>query len=192
MFDAIYKSLTRVVSLSPEELLLLSSKLKVKELKRKDFLLREGETCSFTAFITAGCLRYFYNHDGQERTGQFFFENSWYSDYESFISDEPSTQNIQALEATRLLILPKASLYQLYEENPKFERFGRIMAENAYLGCRQKNMTLLTESPEEQYLHLLKTRPKIIERVSQIHIASFLGIQPESLSRIRKRIARSA
>jgi CRP-like cAMP-binding protein len=144
--------------------------------------------CKYTAFILKGCLRYFYNVEGQEHTGQFFFENSWYTDYESFLSEKPSKQNIEALEKTEILLLQKKDLEKLYETYPKFERFGRLMAENAYLGVRKKNENLVNLSPEDRYLKLVKERPKVIERVAQHYIASFLGIQPQSLSRIRKRI----
>jgi CRP-like cAMP-binding protein len=181
--------LARFVTLSEGEFAAFCAKLMPRPLKRKEVLLRQGEVCKHVAFITQGCLRYFYLVEGEEHTGQFFFENSFYTDYESFLSGEPSRQNVDALEKTELLLLRKTDLYGLYEENPKFERFGRLMAEQAYLGVRRRNTDLLNLSPEDRYLELLAKRPKVIERIPQHYIASYLGIKPQSLSRIRKRIS---
>ena len=172
----------------PEEWEAFRERLTFKKLRRREFFLQPHEVCKHVAFVKRGCLRYFYDAAGEERTGQFFFENSWYTDYESFLTGEPSSQAIQALEPTELCLLSKGALYELYERYPTFERFGRLMAENAYLGSRRNNVSLLTASPEERYLDLIQTRPKLLERVALRYIASYLGIQPESLSRIRKRL----
>lgn len=188
MYDLIKQSLLSYVKLSETELTAFCERLQTKTLARKEFLLIEGDVCKSLYFINQGCLRYFYVVDGEEKTGQFFFENSWFTDLESFLSEQPSLQNVQALESTQLMVLPKTVLYELYEQNPKMERFGRLAVENAFLGIRKKNEMLTNQSPEERYLHLLKTRPKVVARVPQIYIASYLGIKPESLSRIRKRI----
>jgi CRP/FNR family transcriptional regulator, anaerobic regulatory protein len=188
MLDLICKDIQKYVSLSEEELSMFCSKLIHKTLKRKEFLYQQGQVCKSVVFINEGCLRYFYTVDGEEQTGQFFFEGAWYTDYESFLTEKPTQQFIQALEPTELLLLPKVALYELYETTPKFEKFGRLMAENAYLGSRKNNVNYLTLSPEEHYLKLIKERPKLIKRVSLRYIASYLGVKPESLSRIRKRI----
>jgi CRP/FNR family transcriptional regulator, anaerobic regulatory protein len=188
MLDQVENNFQRYADFSAEELTTITGKLVLKKLKRKEFLCQEGQVCHSVAFINQGCLRYFYLTDGEEKTGQFFFENAWYTDYESFLTGEPSKQNIQALEPSELLILSKTVLHELYETLPKFERFGRIMAENAYLGSRKNNVSYLTLSPEERYQQLIRERPKLLERVSLKYIASYLGIKPESLSRIRKRL----
>jgi CRP/FNR family transcriptional regulator, anaerobic regulatory protein len=188
MYDSVKNNLSKYIQIPERDLDFFCSKLNVKKLGRKDMFCSEGQVCRSVAFINKGCLRYFYLNEGEEKTGQFFFENSWYTDYESFLTDRPSKQNIQALEPTELLVLPKKELYDLYESIPAFERFGRIMAENAYLGSRKNNVGLLTLSPEERYLTLITERPQLIGRVSLKYIASYLGIKPESLSRIRKRL----
>jgi CRP-like cAMP-binding protein len=157
-------------------------------LKRKEFLLHEGQVCKHSYFINSGCLRYFYNIEGQEVTGQFFFENGWYADYTSYLSGKPLDKNIQALEKTELLLLSKTDLDKLFIEIPKFEKFGRLIAENAFLGLQQYTQSLTKETPEERYINLIKNRPKVIERIPQHYIASYLGIKAPSLSRIRKRI----
>ncbi|MCU0352397.1 MAG: Crp/Fnr family transcriptional regulator [Cytophagales bacterium] len=188
MYARLKDNLQRHVRLTESESDHICAKLIVKQLRRKELFYSEGQVCRSVAFVNSGCLRYFYVKEGEERTGQFFFENAWYTDYESFLTGQPSKQNIQALEPTELLLLSKKDLYELYDAIPAFERFGRIMAENAYLGSRKNNMALLTLNPEERYLNLIAERPKVIERIPLKYIASYLGVKPESLSRIRKRL----
>lgn len=188
MYEQITNQLVKLINLDEAEVMHFTGKLQVKQYGKKELILREGEICSHAYFINKGCLRYFYNVEGQENTGQFFFENSWYADYESYLSGQPSKQNIETLEKTEILLLAKKDLNQLFIDIPKFERFGRIMAENAFLGLRNRNEMLTNLTAEERYLKLMNERPKVFERVPQHYIASYLGIKPPSLSRIRKRI----
>ncbi len=188
MYEQITKQLVQLINLDQDEALHFVSKLRIKQFEKKELLLQEGNVCKFSFFINKGCLRYFYVVDGQENTGQFFFENSWYTDYESYLSGRPSKQNIETLEKSEIILLAKSDLQQLFIDIPKFEKFGRIMAENAFLGLRNRNEMLTNQTAEERYLHLMKERPKVFERVAQHYIASYLGIKPPSLSRIRKRI----
>lgn len=188
MYQQILQRLSQFISLNPEEQDHFISKLQVREFKRKELILMEGQVCRYSYFINYGCLRYFYNVDGQENTAQFFFENGWYTDYESFLSGKPSKQNIETLEKSQMLLLSAKDMQQLYLDIPKFERFGRIMAENAFLGVRKRSEMLENQTAEERYLSLMKERPKVFERIPQHYIASYLGIKPPSLSRIRKRI----
>jgi CRP/FNR family transcriptional regulator, anaerobic regulatory protein len=188
VFTLIEKNIRNFISLNKDEEIKFLNRLTIKKLKRKELLLREGEVCRHAYFINTGCIRYFYTIEGEQHTMQFFFENGWYTDYESFLSGSPSRQNIEALEKCELLMLSREDLNQLYVEVPKFERFGRLVAENAFLGLHKRNIMLSNFKPEERYLQLLQERPKVMERIPQHYIASYLGIKPESLSRIRKRI----
>lgn len=188
MYEQITTQLLRLIHLDKEEVLHFTSKLRVKQFDKKELVLREGSICKHSYFVNNGCLRYFYNIKGQENTGQFFFENGWYTDYESYLSERPSKQNVETLEKSEIILLSKTDLQQLFIDVPKLEKFGRIMAENAFLGMRNRNEMLTNQTAEERYLNLLKERPKVFERVPQHYIASYLGIKPPSLSRIRKRI----
>ncbi len=188
MYDQILSRLSQFISLDPSEQEHFISKLTVKRFAKKELVLHEGQVCHYSYFINYGCLRYYYNVDGQENTAQFFFENGWYADYESFLLGKPTKQNIETLEKSELLLLSAKDLQQLYTDIPKFERFGRLMAENAFLGIRQRSEMLENQTAEERYLNLMKERPKVFERIPQHYIASYLGIRPPSLSRIRKRI----
>lgn len=158
-----------------------------RDLRKHELLLREGEICHAAAYIERGGLRYYYTVEGEERTGQFFFEHEWYADYDSFLDQKPARQSIEALEPTRVWLLPRADLYRLYDERPVFERFGRLMAEQAYRGSRARGAGLLNLTPAERYAQLLRDRPQLVQRVSQRLLASYLGLKPESLSRIRGR-----
>lgn len=189
MYDQIEQSISRIIKLNPDELRLFKSLLKPKNVKKKEVLLRSGQDCRNVYFIKSGCLRYYYLVDGEEKSAQFFFENAWYTDYESFLSGDPSENFVDAIEDSELFCLEKESLERLYTEVPSFERFGRIMAENAYLGIRHRTKGLTNLTAEERYLNLIKERPKIFERVPQYYIASYLNIQPQSLSRIRKKLS---
>jgi CRP/FNR family transcriptional regulator, anaerobic regulatory protein len=188
MYDQILNRLAQFIALDKSEQDYFVTKLKVKEYQKKELVLPEGEVCKYAYFINYGCLRYYYNVDGQENTAQFFFENGWYADYESFLSGKPSKQNIETLEKSQLLLLSAKDLQQLYVDIPKFERFGRLMAENAFLGIRHRSEMLENQTAEERYLRLIQERPKVFARIPQHYIASYLGIQPPSLSRIRKRL----
>jgi len=188
MYDQILKRLSGFISLEKDEQAHFLTKLSVKSFRKKELVLQEGEVCNHAYFINQGCFRYYYNVDGQENTAQFFFENGWYTDYDSFLTGKPTQQNIETLEPSELLLLSSKDLHDLYVEIPKFERFGRLMAENAFLGIRQRSEMLENQTAEERYLKLMKERPKVFERIPQHYIASYLGIKPQSLSRIRKRI----
>jgi CRP/FNR family transcriptional regulator, anaerobic regulatory protein len=190
MYSQIIKQISYLINLDSSETTCFTNKLNVKRVNKKELLLKEGDICKHVYFINSGCLRYFYLVNGVENTGQFFFENGWYTDYHSFLSGKPTNQNVETLEDSELLLISKTDLQQLFVEVPKFEKFGRIMAENAFLGVRSKNEMLTNQNAEERYLTLIKERPKVFERIPQHYIASYLGIKPPSLSRIRSKLAR--
>jgi CRP/FNR family transcriptional regulator, anaerobic regulatory protein len=190
MTTQILNSIKSFVSLNPEEEAAFISILRVKQLKKKEFLLQEGQICGKVTFLNSGCLRLFYNVDGVENSVQFFFANSWYTDYTSFLTGQPTIENVQTLEASEVIQFSKEDIYKLYDRYPVFDRVGRVMAEGAFLSLSSLNKMLTNEEPEERYLNLLKQRPELVEKIPQHYIASYLGIKPETLSRIRKRISK--
>lgn len=191
MTTQIIDSIKSIVALNKTEEAAFVKTLDIKYFKKKEFLLQEGELCQKISFINTGCMRLFYNVEGLENTIQFFFANSWYTDYASFLTAQPTIENMQALELCEVVQLKKTDLYQLYDKYPVFERVGRMMAENAFLALSQRNQMLTNETPEQRYTNLLNQRSEVVQKIPQHYIASFLGIQPESLSRIRKRILNS-
>jgi CRP/FNR family transcriptional regulator, anaerobic regulatory protein len=188
MANQIIQSIQSVVPLNKAEEEAFTGILSIKQFKKKEFLLQEGQVCSKVSFINSGCMRLFYNVEGVENTIQFFFSNSFYTDYTSFLTGQPTIENMQALEACEVVQFRKADLYKLYDTHPVFDRVGRVMAEGAFLSLSKLNKMLTNEEPEQRYLSLLEQRPELVERIPQHYIASYLGIKPESLSRIRKRI----
>ncbi len=177
-----------IVKISEEEIGALNERFVTTNYKKREEISKIGDVCREVYFIEKGMIRYYQIVDGEEITGQFFFEEGWYTDLKSFIYETPSTQGVQALEKTTILAIKKSDLNDFYDQVPKFERFGRLMAESAFIGLRTKTDKLTLLTAEERYLDLIKKRPKVIQRVPQHYIASYLGIKPQSLSRIRKRI----
>lgn len=188
MYTQILQSIKSIVSLNEAEEEAFVQILEVKEIKKKEFLLQAGQVCNKVLFLNSGCTRLFYNIDGVENTFQFFFEDSWYTDYASLLTGQPAFENVQALEKSQIVQIKKVDLYKLYDTYPVFDRVGRMMAENAFLSLHNLNKMLTNDEPQQRYLNLLKQRPEVVERIPQHYIASYLRIQPESLSRIRKRI----
>jgi CRP-like cAMP-binding protein len=188
MTDQILNNVKSIVKLSKIEEMALLQSLDYKQFKKNEIILQQGSICNSVMFINKGCIRYFYLKDGEEITGQFFSENNWFTDYDSYLTNKPSEIIIQALEDCTIVFIQKTKLEQLYEKHVVFERLGRLLAENAFIGLRSRYKSSMLLSPEDRYKAFLKNRPEIAQRVAQHYIASFLGIKPQSLSRIRKRI----
>jgi CRP/FNR family transcriptional regulator, anaerobic regulatory protein len=184
----ILQSIKSIVSLNESEEEAFIKILELKQFKKKAFLLQQGQICNKISFINTGCMRLFYEIEGVENTVQFFFADRWYTDYESFLTGNPTIENLQALENCEIIQFTKSDLYNLYTTHPVFERVGRILAENAFLSLSKLNKMLTNEEPQQRYLSLLSERPEVVKNIPQHYIASYLGIKPESLSRIRKRI----
>ena len=191
MTTKIIQSIKSIASLNEAEEKAFLSILEVKTFKKKEFLLQEGKVCNKITFVNNGIMRLFYNVEGVENTIQFFFGDSWYTDYASFLTGQPSIENLQTLEESEVVQFKKDDLYKLYNSMPIFEKVGRIFAENAYLSISQLNQMKTNEEPELRYINLLKTRPELVQQIPQHYIASYLGIKLETLSRIRKRILTS-
>jgi len=183
------KNISNYINFTSKEYLTIRSYFKSKTLLRREILHDTNAVCGNVYFLEEGIIRYFQVEDGEEVTGQFFFSGGWYTDLESFISNSNSRQTAQAIEHSSLLCISKQDLEKLYKEVPQFERFGRFLAEQAFIGLRKKTNNLTLLDAKQRYLNLLKERPKVIERIPQHYIASYLGIKPQSLSRIRKNLS---
>jgi CRP/FNR family transcriptional regulator, anaerobic regulatory protein len=179
----------RRFGIQKETLELFCSKLIPKHVAKKEFLVRQGETCRHIVFINEGLMRLYYDVEGEEHVRQFHFERSFCSEYQSFLTQQPAQMSLQALEDTELLLISHTDLHALFRLNQEFERIGRILAEQSFIFVSQRFASILLESPEERYQILVRERPKVVQRVPQYMIASYLGITPEALSRIRKRLA---
>jgi CRP-like cAMP-binding protein len=181
--------LQRLVSISEEEWLKLIAAIEVRKISRQTLFLRPEETCKYIAFINHGALRTYYNSKGEEITFYFFFENTFVADYESFITQNPVGFGIEAIEDCELLLLSYPKAQQLFNELQEGQKLARFIAENLYISLRQRVFSLLLETPEQRYMKLLTDNSPILNRVNQYYIASYIGVKPQSLSRIRRRLA---
>ena len=189
---AFRQNLERFVALEEAEFEHFYQCFKPHQVRKGTILLNEGQHCKQVYFLGTGCMKYFYLVDGIERIGQFFFEGTWVSDLYSFLSQTPSKMNLSTIEDSHLLSITHPQLQQCYEDIPKLERFGRLLIEYTFISSQQRSASFLTQTPTEKYLQLVRTRPKVIQRIPQYMIAAYLGIKPESLSRIRKKIAQKS
>ncbi len=181
--------LTRVSSLTDNDYELFESSLHVKAIKRKEFFLKEGVVCKEMGFINEGAFRTFFISGDKEINTRFVFENQFAVDYNSFLQEKPSRYFIQALEDSELIMFNFATLKNAYQLSKNWERFGRIMAEEACNATTQRVESFLFYDGEKRYRSLLNDDPQLFNRVPLYHIASYLGLERESLSRLRKKVA---
>ena len=190
MFELLFQKFDEKIGLTEEEKELSRSFFITKKIRKKQYLLQEGDVCKYIAFVEKGLLRsYTVNDKGSEHIMQFAFEGWWISDQYSFLTGEPSEYNIDALEDSELLLLTKPAEDQILERIPKFERFFRLLLQNNLIATQKRLVGSLSQSAEERYSELVKDCPgSLPQRIPQHMLASFLGITPETLSRIRRQL----
>jgi CRP-like cAMP-binding protein len=190
-FDLLISSISRHISLTGEEIEFFTSLLKPKSLTNGDFLLREGDLCRYQSFVVRGCVKtYYQDENGFEHIIDFSIEDWWADDLYSFLTQTPSKSNIKAIEDTDILQIGKADLTLIYQKIPKFERFFRILFQNAFITQREQINLALSASAEERYLLFIKKKPYAEKRFSQKDIASYLGVTPQFLSTLKKKLGR--
>ncbi|MCX2483311.1 Crp/Fnr family transcriptional regulator [Pedobacter sp. MR2016-24] len=177
-----------LISFDETEKDIITGLFKEKTYKKGDFFLADGQICKQVGFVAKGLMRYYINHDGEEKTYAFSQENEYVCNYESFIPQSPSSKIIQALEDSVVLVISHSDLQLLYAKVREGERYGRIAIEMVFLQILKDINSFYTETPELRYERFLKNHSDLQQRISQYHIASFVGVKPQSLSRIRKRI----
>jgi CRP-like cAMP-binding protein len=189
MINSLLNSIQNIITLSPTEIEIVTSLFKEKTYKKGHFFLEEGRVCKQVGFVAKGLMRYYINHDGEEKTYDFSQENEYVCNYESFLPQKPSSKIIQALEDSVVFVISYNDLQLLYANVREGERFGRIAIEYVFLKLLQDLSSFYTETPEVRYERFLKKHADLQQRISQYHIASYVGVKPQSLSRIRKRIS---
>jgi CRP-like cAMP-binding protein len=182
----ILQHLSRFITLDREETGYFESILVRKKIRRRQYLIQEGDVVKYEHFVSKGCLRsYEIDEKGQEHVIQFAVEGWWTGDLQSFLSGDPTTLNIDALEDSELELISKPALEQLYERVPKFERYFRILIQNAFISTNRRVLNAMKLSALERYQAFISRYPDIEQRVPNHQIASYLGITPQSLSRVR-------
>ena len=190
--------LSQFVSLPNNEISLLESVLTFKIYKVGDKILQEGRVCHSIMFILSGKARsYFINHEGQEFTWNFHFndadskfENYFLVDYHSFLRQTPSHLTIEALEDIEAITLSYTNIQKIVSKSINLEKVASIMSATAYVNVHKRAFTLLTSNAKERYLQLLKDEPYLLNKFQHYLIASYLGVAPQSLSRLRKEISK--
>jgi CRP-like cAMP-binding protein len=185
-FFEIRKSLLTIYPFTEEHLKIFTDKLSLKEVKKKGFLLRQNQTCNHIAFIISGSFRLYTETEQNELTIKFFTENNWVSDLESLMMKQPSKNYIEATENSKIATISLLDIHNLMEIHPCFSMLNSLIA-NLTVSTNHI-LTLKIKSPDKRYKELLSKNPDWINRFPQMQIASYLGITPETLSRVRARI----
>ena len=190
MYSRVLTNIARLIKLTEEEQAYFTSLLQVKRIRRRQYLLQEGDIARQEYFVNSGCLRaYYIDGKGVEHVVQFAVEDWWINDLYSFLTQRPARYTIDALEDTEVLMFDKAAWEALFIQVPKFERYFRLMLQNSFIAQQERLIAAMSQSAEERYLQFIDRYPQFEQRIPQHQIASFLGIAPESLSRIRKGLA---
>ncbi|WP_128546358.1 Crp/Fnr family transcriptional regulator [Larkinella soli] len=187
MQDALRSHIERKIPLTDEEFAATMPFFHVRKLKRRQFLLQQGEVCRYESFVVGGCLKSYHTDErGDDHILRFSVEDWWAGDLDSFLHHTPSTISIEALEPVTLLVIDQPGLEQLYREVPKMETFFRMLNENALIATSRRVIADLSLPARERYERFLTTYPQIAQRIPLKDIAAFLGITPVFLSRLRR------
>lgn len=190
MHELLLRNIRQKITLTNQEEELLKTFFIPKKLRKKQYLLQEGEVCQYAAFVEKGALRsYTIDKKGNEHILEFATENWWISDLFSFYSGEPSIYMIDALEDSELLLIRKERYEEMMQAIPSMERYFRLLLQNHLIATQRRLNDKLSLPAEELYIKLIETCNSIPQRVPQHMIASFLGITRETLSRIRKQLS---
>jgi CRP-like cAMP-binding protein len=186
MFETIDRFIAKYITLNDEERNFFHSLLRTRKVKKKNFLLQEGEICDFEAFIIKGCIRsYYLDKEGVETILLFAVEEWWVSDITSFADRKPSNLFIETIEDSELLILDFAGKNTLLEKIPAFEHMYRILVQRSLGVLQQRFYSTISETAEERYKQFLEKYPLVAQRVPQHQIARYIGVSPEFLSKVR-------
>lgn len=190
MPELLQQNLNEKITITDEEYNIFKSFFTVKKLRKRQYLLQEGDVCKYTAFVNKGVLRsYTVDNKGSEHILQFALEGWWMADLYSFLTNEPSLFYMEALEDVELLLITHDAWESLLSKNPKFEHYFRLLIQNNLIATQRRLMGSLSETAESKYLKFIKSQPECLQRVPQHMIASYLGITRETLSRLRKEIS---
>lgn len=188
-YAPLIKNMSKFISLTEDEINLFCSYLSLKEVKKKDYLLRQGEVCRANNFVIKGCFKAFDINNGEENITQFAIENWWLADVKSYTTQSPAKLFIQTLEDSEVIQLHYGKMEEIYRKIPKIERFFRIVFQMSFAKLQERIIEMNSLSGEERYKRFIATYPNIEQRVPQYMIGSYLGLTPVFLSNVRKKIA---
>src|SRR5687768_7111391 len=187
MSELILKNIKRHILLTPKEEDHFKTFLKQRVLRKRYFLVQAGDFCRSEHFVIKGCFRAFAtDKDGNDHNIMFAMEDWWISDMQSYLTGMPATLNIEALEDSEIIYIDKPDLDRIFEEIPSFNTFFRILLQNAFIAQQHRILSTISNTAEERYAMFIKKYSQLEQRIPQHHIASYLGVSPETLSRIRR------
>jgi CRP-like cAMP-binding protein len=190
MYELFFEKFRECVPLSEEAADVIKRYLAPKKIRKKQYLLQEGDVCRMIAFVETGALReYSIDEQGNERIIQFAVEGWTISDLYSFLTAEPAVYNIEALEDSELVLINKSAHEELLSRLPQYETYIRLQITGAYLAMQRRLTSIISATTEERYAYFSSLYPEIVQRVPQHMIASYMGLKPETLSRARKRLS---
>ncbi len=190
MTEILKQNLSKHISLSDKELTDFCSLFQKKTIKKKEFLLREGEICKFEGFVTKGLLRVFHiDTNGFEQVLYFAIENWWITDIDSFTNEIPSQLFIEALEDSEVLLISKKDKEFAYANLPEIEKLFRVMTQKTHVALQRRMIDNLSKTADQRYLDFIEKYPQLNQRLTSLQIAAYLGISHEFLSKIRKKIS---
>ena len=190
--DLLKEYIQKLIAISDTNLNTFCGYFDAVTIQRKELLLRQGELCNFEGFITKGCFRLFTIDDkGNEHTLYFGIKNWWIADIHSFLNQVPATFSIQALEDSEVLLINRENKKKAFNEIPEIEKLFRIILQNAHVALEQRMIKNISTTADQRYLEFLEKYPQIAQRLTNIQIASYLGVSPEFLSKIKRKIAKS-
>lgn len=187
MINKLLQTIEKAVNVDQDEKELIARLFHEKKYAKGEYFLKEGDVCRNVGFIINGVMRYYINDDGEEKTYGFAEESDFVCNNESFLPQQPSRQIIQALEDCTLLVIGYDNLQKFYTSIKSGERFGRLVIEQVFVKTLQGLNSFYTDSPELRYEKFVKEYPELLQRIPQYYIASYVGVKPQSLSRIRSR-----
>lgn len=180
------------IKLNEEEIEVITSIFREKKIKRRQYILQQEDVCKYNTFIVSGCFKVFFiDKKGKEHNLQLAIENGWVGDIDSFHHALPSKLNIEAVENSIILQVNKTDLWNLFITQPKFNHIFRVLAENEMVSLQKRILANISSTAEERYIEFIENNPALLNRISNVQIASYLGITPEFLSNIRKKIVQS-
>jgi CRP-like cAMP-binding protein len=166
----------------------LEERLTIKTYKKGDYIVKQGDVCNYVYFINAGFLRFYKIIDGKEISTGFIGANEYVSSYGSFLRRQPAFENLEVLEEAELHCLSYDDMQFLYKHHPVYQMFGRVIAEQLFIWINDRTNALLLLTPEQRYENMIKNESELLQRVPQYMLASYIGVTPEHLSRIRKKM----
>lgn len=188
MFDLFIQLIDQYTLLNQKEIDLLKDTVSIRSYKKNEILFAEGKVATSMYFVLQGWVRLFYNVNGNDKTAFFYTEGKFICAGESFAKQVPARENYQVLEDTVLVHFEKENIEKLLQYSSKFELISRLATEDELITYQKIVASFVTQSPEQRYRDLLNKNGVIFHKVPQQYIASFLGVSPETLSRIKKRV----